>query len=281
MGWGCANLQRYPCDTQNISSSWVLAFLFAKALHWVYTFSKKHLYLVEHALRDHKGCNLGPRSVCLYTVDFLEAHRSQPYRSIYRFGSSPRWSFFFFLLEYLILMIWSSQRPLFLGPRGYSHTTFAQKCEQLIQYVGPSSNPQLAKIYTEIKAEYPEFNIPNHGWFLLLFSSYFPIAYSLFAQKPFYLGRKWSFDVEHLFDCTTRQFELSCRQRMGEIHRLCHPNGWWIWRSKSFKSRRIWRYWVRSGCCFPCVGRSCCQEGCQARPGHFFFLFLFWLPQSK
>jgi hypothetical protein len=43
---------------------------------------------------------------------------------------------YFFLLEDHILIIWSSQRPLFLSPRGYSHTSFAQKCERLIRYLG-------------------------------------------------------------------------------------------------------------------------------------------------
>ena len=42
------------------------------------TFSTKHLYLVEHALRDDKGCNIGPRSVYLYTLAFQEAQPLPP-----------------------------------------------------------------------------------------------------------------------------------------------------------------------------------------------------------
>ena len=35
-----------------------------------YICSEKHLYLVEHAFRDDKNCNLGPRSASLYTIGF-------------------------------------------------------------------------------------------------------------------------------------------------------------------------------------------------------------------
>ena len=55
-----------------------------------------------------------------------------------------------------MLIIWSSQRPLFLSPRGYSHTSFAQKCERLIRYLGLPLTHTLRRYTPKLR-----LNIPN------------------------------------------------------------------------------------------------------------------------
>lgn len=95
----------------------------------------------------------------------------------------------------------------------------------------------------------------------LLFSSYSPIAYR--SPENFLLGQKvefWCWTLVQL------QFELSCRKKTKFADFVIHM------------AEQIQTHLAvqgPGGCCFPCVRR---QEGCQARPGHFYFLFSSDLP---